>query len=278
MPPKLSRAKIASSSRIVAVDEAGSARDIDVTGEYPLTIYVNKQEVITLMTLGQQPESLALGWLYNQHLIESAQQVASVIADWEINAVSVTTHQDIAIDLDARRTVTSGCGQGTLFGDALGHIENLRLQRDCYLTDGALIDLLRQVRERDTVYKQSGAVHACLLASFDASHAVIHQFVEDVGRHNAIDTIAGNLLLQPSHEKNTLLYTTGRLTSEMVIKCALMGIPYLVSRSGLTMMGYEIGKSVDLTMIGRAINTRYLIYSGADFFVRAGGGTTDASA
>jgi FdhD protein len=255
---------------VPSIDEKGEARDVPVAGEHPLTIYVDKQELLTLMTLGGAPEALAIGYLRNQRLVDSIDEIVSVQVDWECNACAITTRNGLA-DLEAktaRRTKTTGCGQGTVFGDLMDEIDSIKLPADAHLTQATLYDVLDRVRLHETIYKQAGAVHGCALAVNDPAGAQILMFVEDVGRHNAVDAIAGRMWLDRLDGGDKIFYTTGRLTSEMVIKAAQMGIPFLVSRSGLTQMGYEIAQKVGLTMIGRAVNRHYLLFTGLERFVR----------
>ena len=255
---------------VASIDERGEVREVPVAGEHPLTIYVDKQELLTLMTLGGAPEALAIGYLRNQRLVHSIEDIVSVQVDWECNACAIKTRHGLA-DLEAktaRRTKTTGCGQGTVFGDLMDEIDSVRLPEGATLAQDTLYDLLDRVRMHETIYKQAGAVHGCALASNDPAGAAILMFVEDVGRHNAVDAIAGRMWLDRLDGGDKLFYTTGRLTSEMVIKAAQMGIPFLVSRSGLTQMGYEIAVKVGLTMIGRAMNKHYLLFTGAQRFVR----------
>jgi FdhD protein len=266
--PVLTHAARPSTFDVAAVDENGVARDVAVAGEHPLTLYVDKREVLTLMTLGAAPEALAIGYLRNQRLVERLDEIVAVQVDWETNSVVVKTRHGLA-DLDAktaRRTTTSGCGQGTVFGDLMEDIDNVRLDADATLTRAALYALLDKVRLHETIYKQAGAVHGCALATHGDAQADILMFVEDVGRHNAVDAIAGQMWLDGEHGADKIFYTTGRLTSEMVIKAAQMGIPFLVSRSGLTQMGHEIAQKVGMTMIGRATNRHYLLFTGAQRF------------
>jgi len=188
--------------------------------------------------------------------------------DWETNSVAVKTRHGLA-DLaakTAKRTKTSGCGQGTVFGDLMEDIDNVRLPAGATLTQATLYDLLDKVRVHETIYKQAGAVHGCALAVNRGAQVDILMFVEDVGRHNAVDAIAGQMWLDGEDGADKIFYTTGRLTSEMVIKAAQMGIPFLVSRSGLTQMGHEIARKVGMTMIGRATNKRYLLFTGGERF------------
>jgi FdhD protein len=253
-----------------AIDENGVERETAIAGEHPLTLYVDKRELVTLMTLGAAPEALAIGYLRNQRLVESIDDIAAVQVDWDTDAVAVRTRSGLA-DLEAKtakRTTTTGCGQGTVFGDLMEEIDRVRLPDVARLTRSTLYALLDRVRVHDTIYKQAGAIHGCALATNEPGRSEILMFVEDVGRHNAVDAIAGQMWLDRVEGGDKIFYTTGRLTSEMVIKAAQMGIPFLVSRSGLTQMGYEIAEKVGITMIGRATNRHYLLYTGAQRFVR----------
>ena len=266
--PSLTRAARPATYDVKAVDEHGEVRDVPIAGEHPLTLYVDKREILTLMTLGAAPEALAIGYLRNQRLVKSLDEIVSVQVDWETNAVAVKTRHGLA-DLEAKtakRTKTSGCGQGTVFGDLMEDIDGVRLPTGATLARSALYDLLDRVRTHETIYKQAGAVHGCALASNAGTRSEILQFVEDVGRHNAVDAIAGQMWLDGEEGGDKIFYTTGRLTSEMVIKAAQMGIPFLVSRSGLTQMGHEIARKVGMTMIGRATNRHYLLFTGAERF------------
>jgi FdhD protein len=268
--PLLTDAARPSTFAVTATDETGAARETPIAGEHPLTLFVDKQEVLTLMTLGAAPEALAIGYLRNQRLLERIDDIVSVQVDWDVNAVVVRTRHGLA-DLEARtekRTRTTGCGQGTVFGDLMDDIENVRLPAAATLSRSTLYALLDRVRLHETIYKQAGAVHGCALATNDpaAGASEILMFIEDVGRHNAVDAIAGRMWLDRIDGADKVFYTTGRLTSEMVIKAAQMGIPFLVSRSGLTQMGYEIAQKVGLTMIGRATNRHYLLFTGGERF------------
>lgn len=234
-----------------------------IAGEHPLTIYVDKREILTIMTLGAAPEALVIGYLRNQRLISSIEEVVSVQVDWEVNACSVVTRNGLQ-NLDekmAKRTKTTGCGEGTVFGDLMAEIDSVQLRDDVALKQETLFAMLNNVRIHESIYKQAGAVHGCALASI--KDGAILTFVEDVGRHNAVDAIAGWMWLEGVSGDDKIFYTTGRLTSEMVIKAAQMRIPVLVSRSGLTQMGYSIAEQVGITMIGRAVNKHYLLFTGA---------------
>jgi FdhD protein len=276
--PQITHASRPLTFTVEARNERGEVLATEIAGEHPLTLYVDKREIVTLMTLGAAPEALALGYLRNQRLVGSIEEIIAVQVDWEVNSVVVTTRNGLA-DLDGRmekRTVTTGCGQGTIFGELMGEIESIKLPDDVFITEAAFYGLLDSVRRHDTVYKQAGAVHGCALASHSIADPEILMFVEDVGRHNAVDAIAGQMWLDRIDGADKVFYTTGRLTSEMVIKCAQMGIPILVSRSGLTQMGYELAQKVGITMLGRATGKHYLLFTGAHRFKRDDSiGTTD---
>ena len=270
--PLLSDAARPSTFNVPAVDENGATRDTPIAGEHPLTLYVDKREILTLMTLGAAPEALAIGYLRNQRLLDRVEDIVSVQVDWDVDAVVINTRSGLK-DLEAKlgkRTTTSGCGQGTVFGDLMEEIDSVRLPGNVTLARSTLYALLDRVRVHETIYKQAGAVHGCALATNNPGEreapSEILYFVEDVGRHNAVDAIAGMMWLDRVDGGDKIFYTTGRLTSEMVIKAAQMGIPFLVSRSGLTQMGYEIAQKVGITMIGRATNKHFLLFTGGERF------------
>jgi len=263
--PQLTNAAKPATYEVEAYNERGEMVPTSIAGEHPLTLYIDKREVVTLMTLGHAPEALALGYLRNQRLVRSIEEVAAVQVDWETESVVITTRRGVKglKDKMKRRTVTTGCGQGTVFGDLMEEIDRIKLRDDVRLADAQLFDLVEKVRKYETVYKQAGAVHGCALArTTGPQSAEIMMFVEDVGRHNAVDAIAGFMWLEAIDGSDKVFYTTGRLTSEMVIKCAQMGIPVLVSRSGLTQMGYEVAQKVGITMLGRATGKHYLLFTG----------------
>jgi len=263
--PELTRAERSATETVSALNELGARVQTQIANEYPLTVYLDKRELVTLMTLGAYPELLVLGFLRNQRLVGDIADIAAVQVDWKTEAAAVTTRDGAApAEHSERRTVTSGCGQGTMFGDLMARIDELRLSATARLDEQTLFALLDDVRRRDTLYKQAGAIHGCALA--DAQGNIIF-FVEDVGRHNAVDTIAGAMWLQGMPGDDKIFYTTGRLTSEMVIKAAQMGIPILVSRSGLTAMGYRIARQVGMTLVGRAQGRHYLLFSGEERFL-----------
>jgi FdhD protein len=264
--PELSHSARPATFTVEAVDENGVTQPTPIAGEHPLTLYVDRQEILTLMTLGAAPEALVIGYLRNQRLVESIDDIVSVQVDWEVNAAVVTTRHGLT-DLEEKmkkRTQTTGCGQGTVFGELMEDIESIHLPEGARLDEATLFALLNNVRIHESIYKQAGAVHGCALAK----GAEILTFVEDVGRHNAVDAIAGWMWLEGIDGADKVFYTTGRLTSEMVIKAAQMGIPFLVSRSGLTQMGYEIAQTTGITMIGRAVGKHFLLFTGEERFVR----------
>ncbi len=268
--PTLSSASRPLTFDVEALNENGEVHTTAIAGEHPLTIYIDKREVVTLMTLGQAPEALTIGYLRNQRLVSALDEIAAVQVDWETNAVAVTTRKGVKglRERMKKRTVTTGCGQGTVFGDLMDEIDSIKLRDDITLNEEALYALLDAVRKHETIYKAAGAVHGCALATNEGSASRIMTFVEDVGRHNAVDAIAGRMWLEDWPGDDKIFYTTGRLTSEMVIKAAQMAIPFLVSRSGLTQMGWEIANRIGVTMIGRAVNRHYLLFTGKQRFVK----------
>lgn len=264
--PKLSSAARPATFEVEAYNERGEMVPTSIAGEHPLTLYVDRREIVTLMTLGHAPEALVVGYLRNQRLVESIDDIEAVQVDWETDSCAVVTRsaKDVSSKLE-KRTVTTGCGQGTVFGDLMEEIDKVRLREDVRLSDEKLFVLLERVRKHETIYKQAGAVHGCALCSAEGE---ILMFVEDVGRHNAVDAIAGFMWLEGIDGSDKVFYTTGRLTSEMVIKCVQMGIPFLVSRSGLTEMGHSIAKRTGITMLGRASGRHYLAFTGRERLVR----------
>lgn len=271
----MSKPEITKSTRpltveVDAINEHGEAQTTAIAGEHPLTIYIDKREIVTLMTLGQAPEALVLGYLRNQRLVPSVDHIAAVQVDWETDSAAVTTRKGIRglTKKMSKRTVTTGCGQGTVFGDLMEEIDSIKLRDDVQLSEAGLHALLDAVRRHETIYKSAGAVHGCALAAVNGDSAEIIHFVEDVGRHNAVDAIAGLMWLEDIDGSDKVFYTTGRLTSEMVIKAAQMRIPFLVSRSGLTQMGHDVAQRTGITMLGRAVNKHYLLFTGRERFVK----------
>jgi FdhD protein len=260
--PFLTHASAPLTREIEAVDEHGRRKATSIPAERPLTLYVDRRELVTLMTLGAHPEWLVLGYLRNQRLVESLDEIASVTVDWDVDAAAVKTRRGIAKfkERTAKRVVTTGCGQGSVFGGLMDEVDSIRLP-DAAITQAQLYAIVNAIRLQESTYKSAGSVHACAL--FEGEKMLL--FVEDVGRHNAIDTIAGWMWLQqesmPTHDK--VFYTTGRLTSEMIIKSAQMGVAVVISRSGITQMGHQIAAQLGLCAIGRATGKHFLCYAGS---------------
>ena len=358
--PYLTQAHAPLTSEIDAVNEYGELQKVSIPAERALTVYVDKRELVTLMTLGANPELLVLGYLRNQRLVKTVTDIESITVDWEVGAAAVKTRHGIQNieEKTAHRVVTTGCGQGSVFGGLMDEVDQIKLPEAAVLTQSQLYGLVNTIRLKETTYKSAGSVHACALFSTSSGDADMLLFVEDVGRHNAIDTIAGWMwvnmaptlptacgslppegaaapadwqsqirgpglegvartlptecgLLPPggaaapadwqsqirgpdwqgedastpaaapalpplplgegrgegspaSDSRNLVFYTTGRLTSEMVIKSAQMGVPVVVSRSGITQMGHQVAQLVGLCAIGRATNKRFLCYTHAE--------------
>ncbi len=262
--PEMTNAGIAASYPVSVTDEFGKTRKTHITGERPLTIYIDKQEIVTLMTLGKFPELLVMGYLHNQGFIKTVAEIKAVQVDWDIESATVVTTNgsDNWDEKLKKRTVTSGCGQGTVFGNIMEDLENINLTKPS-LVQSSFYRLLHNIRLYNDVYKKSGAVHGCALCRGEN----IEIFIEDVGRHNATDTIAGHMLLEGIDGEDKSFYTTGRLTSEMVIKVAQMGISVLFSRAGITQMGFELSKKLGVTTIARAGGKHFLVYNGADTLI-----------
>ena len=289
--PYLTEAKAPLTCEVTAVNELGEHTSVSIPAERALTVYVDKRELVTLMTLGAHPELLVLGYLRNQRLVRSVHDIDSITVDWDIGAAAVKTTNGIA-DIDektSKRVVTTGCGQGSVFGGLMDEVDLIELSPRATITQKQLYSLVNTIRLKETTYKSAGSVHACALFDTSASEPEMLLFVDDVGRHNAIDTIAGWMWMNmtptlvasrtslrlrtgsarsaaPAGEEDTaeqglVFYTTGRLTSEMVIKSAQMGVPIVVSRSGITQMGHQVAQTVGLCAIGRATNKRFLCYA-----------------
>lgn len=262
--PFLTDARAPLTRSVQVVNEHGEADTISIPAERDLTVYVDKRELVTLMTLGAHPEWLVLGYLRNQRLVGSLDAIESVTVDWDVSSAAVKTREGIE-DIEertARRVVTTGCGQGSVFGSLMDELDTLRLP-ESRIDQAQLYGIVNAIRLQESTYKSAGSVHGCAL--FRGEEMLL--FVEDVGRHNAIDTIAGWMWLHaqdhaaPTPGEPLVFYTTGRLTSEMVIKSAQMGVAIVVSRSGTTQMGYEIAEKIGLCTIGRATNRHFLCYT-----------------
>jgi FdhD protein len=265
--PLLTRAGSALTREIEVLDEYGERRSIHIPDERPLTLYVDKRELVTLMTLGAEPELLALGYLRNQRLVTSVDEVLSITADWDVGAVAVRTRAGIE-DFErktASRVVTTGCGQGTVFGAMIDGLQSAQLPdaQSARISQSGLRDILEVMRQQqDSIHRKAGSVHGCAL--FRGTEKLM--FIEDVGRHNAIDTIAGWMWMHGVHGADKVFYTTGRLTSEMVMKSAQIGVPIIVSRNGVTAMGHEMAERLGMTLFGRASNRHFICYTGFERF------------
>jgi FdhD protein len=259
--PLLSEASASLTHEVTAMDERGRTSSISIPAERPLTVYVDKRELVTLMTLGGAPEMLTLGYLRNQRLVRSLDEVLSVQVDWVVDAVAVVTRNGIA-DVEertAKKVVTTGCGQGSVFGGLMDEVDQITLPPDARLKQSVVYRIVETIRTQQSIYKQAGSVHGCAL--FSNSGELLY-FVEDVGRHNAVDAIAGLMWLEGLSGHDKVFYTTGRLTSEMVIKGAQMGIPFLLSRSGTTQMGHMVAEKVGMSLLARCSGKHFLLLAG----------------
>jgi FdhD protein len=264
--PALSNACALLTREILAVDERGRSKALAIPAERPLTVYVDKRELVTLMTLGGAPEMLTLGYLRNQRLVRALQEVVSIQVDWSVDAVAVATRGGIA-GIEARtakKVVTTGCGQGSVFGGLMDEVDSIVLAPDARLDQSSVYRIVETIRTQPSIYKQAGSVHGCAL--FTRRGELLY-FVEDVGRHNAVDAIAGLMWLHGVDGADKVFYTTGRLTSEMVIKGAQMGIPFLLSRSGTTQMGQVVAGQVGMTLLTRCSGRHFLVLAGHERLV-----------
>ena len=259
--PEMTNAGLPATCSVLATDEYQNTRELHIAEERPLTIYIDSYEIVTLMTLGTQPELLALGYIKNQGLVSDIKEIKAVQVDWDVNAVAVTTfsERDDWSEKLGPRIVTTGCGQGTVFGDIMQNLDELDIQAH-ELKQSSLYDLLKSLSAHNDVYKNAGAVHGCSLCQ--DTESII--FIEDVGRHNAVDAIAAKMWLENISGHDKIFYTTGRLTSEMVIKVAQMNIPVLLSRSGITQMGLNLARDLNITLLSRAKNKHFLVYNGKE--------------
>ena len=261
---QMSNASVPLVHEVEILDEAGRLKTTYIPGERPLTIYLDKREVVTLMTLGSAPEALVLGYLRNQRLVESIDDIESIQVDWETDSAAVKTRRS-TVDIDAltsKRVVTTGCGQGTMFGGLMEDMAQIRLTDGPKLAQEAISELVDAIRIHDTIYKKSGSVHACAVFERSGeSHVRLLHFIEDVGRHNAVDSISGLMWLDNKPGRDLVFFTTGRLTSEMVIKGVQMEIPFLLTRSGVTLMGLELARKTNLTLLSRCSGKHFEIYN-----------------
>lgn len=242
-------------------DEYGEKLTKQIACERPLTVMLNWKEVVTLMTLGSRPEALVLGYLKNQSFLSDPAAIESVIIDWATHSAAVITKENTEHLEGAlkKKTVTSGCGQGTMYGNVMKQLENYQVPQ-VPLKQSEIYSALEALTHYNDTYKKAGAVHGCAVCQGNE----VLSFVEDVGRHNAVDTLAGEMWLKEETGEDKIFYTTGRLTSEMVIKVAQMGIPVLLSRSGVTQMGLDLAKQFGITTIARAKGLRFQVFTGAD--------------
>jgi FdhD protein len=247
--------------RVATTDEEGRAVEIAVPTERPLTLYLNKREIVTMMTIGDYPEYLALGYLLNQNMLKASDPVDGIDYDPEIETVVVRTPKTTDFETKLRKkTLTSGCAQGTAFGDMMETFDTSRLPADARLKTSWIYTLSRKINAVPSLYLEAGAIHGCVLCEEDRPLV----YMEDVGRHNAVDKVAGWMATNRVSGGDKIFYTTGRLTSEMVIKTVQMGIPILISRSGCTAWGVDLAKKAGLTMVGRAKGKRFLVLSGGE--------------
>jgi len=245
--------------RVEGIDQDGATIVTSVTVERPMTLFLNGQEIVTMMTIGDYPEYLALGYLRNQNMITANEKITAIDFDADIDTIVVRTERKTDFEEKLKKkTLTSGCAQGTVFGDVMESIENVTLSTDSVIRTSGLYALLKNINTQPSLYLQAGAIHGCVLAQGDQPLL----YMEDVGRHNAVDKIAGYMFRENLGGNDKIFYTTGRLTSEMVIKTVQMGIPILVSRSGFTAWGVELARQVGLTLIGRARGKRFVALAG----------------
>ncbi|MBZ0165055.1 MAG: formate dehydrogenase accessory sulfurtransferase FdhD [Notoacmeibacter sp.] len=251
------------SAEVSGIDQTGAAVTTRVVTEKPLTLFLNRQEIVTMMTIGDHPELLAVGYLLNQNMLRPDDRITSVDHDGELEAVVVRTERETNYEAKLQKKVrTSGCAQGTVFGDVMEGFDG-KVLSSAELRTSWLYALTRKINTAPSLYLEAGAIHGCVLCEQDRPLV----YMEDVGRHNAVDKIAGWMFLNGEKPDGKIFYTTGRLTSEMVIKTVMMGIPILVSRSGFTAWGVELARKAGLTLIGRARGKRFIALAGAERIV-----------
>lgn len=249
------------SRAVTGIDQTGQQVETHVVQERPLTIYLNAQEIVTSMTIGDHPDWLAVGYLLNQGMLQHDDEITGIDYDDDLEVIVVRTVRETDFEEKMKKkTRTSGCAQGTVFGDMMENFETIKLSRDARIKTSWLYALTKKINTAPSLYLKAGAIHGCVLCKADEPLV----YLEDVGRHNAVDKIAGWMFLHKVSPDDKLFYTTGRLTSEMILKCAAMGIPILVSRSGFTAWGVELARQVGMTVIGRARGKRFVALSGAE--------------
>lgn len=247
--------------RVSGLDQDGRPVETSVTVERPLTLYLNGQEIVTMMTIGDYPDCLAVGYLLNQNMLRRDDRITAIDVDEDTDTVVVRTER--ATDYEAKlkkKTLTSGCAQGTAFGDVMEVFETVRLPPDARLRTSWIYALSKAINLTPSLYLEAGAIHGCVLCQEDRPLV----YMEDVGRHNAVDKVAGWMHLNHVSAADKIFYTTGRLTSEMVIKTVQMGIPILISRSGFTAWGVQLARQANVTLVGRAKGRRFLTLAGTD--------------
>jgi FdhD protein len=255
--PKLTR-------NVAGIDHEGRSIETAVVMERPLTLFLNGREIVTMMTIGDHPDYLAVGYLLNQNMLRGDDRITGIDYDEELEAVVVRTDRETDFeDKLKKKTLTSGCAQGTVFGDLMEKFEEVRLDPNAVLRTSWLYALTRKINTVPSLYLAAGAIHGCVLCEEDRPLI----YMEDVGRHNAIDKIAGYMHLHHIPATGKIFYTTGRLTSEMVIKTVQMGIPILISRSGFTAWGVDLARQAGLTLIGRAKGKRFVALAGSQRIV-----------
>ncbi|SOE18418.1 FdhD protein [Hoeflea halophila] len=249
------------SAKVVGIDHLGVEVTTRVVTEKPLTLYLNRQEIVTMMTIGDHPGLMAVGYLLNQNMLHADDEITAIDYDEDLEVVVVRTERETNYETKLQKKVrTSGCAQGTVFGDVMDNFSDIALSPDARLKTSWLYSLTHKINTAPSLYLEAGAIHGCVLCQGDAPLV----YMEDVGRHNAVDKIAGWMFLNKVKPDDKIFYTTGRLTSEMVIKTVMMGIPILVSRSGFTAWGVELAREAGLTLIGRARGKRFVALSGLD--------------
>ena len=248
-------------TELTGLDASGQPVTIPVVTEKPLTIYLNRQEIVTSMTLGDQPEALAVGFLLNQNMLLQDDEITAIDYDEELGVVIVRTKRETDYEARLQKKVqTSGCAQGTVYGDIMDVFESIRLDNNVKTKASSLYNLSAKINQIPSLYLKAGAIHGCALAVEDEPLL----YIEDIGRHNAVDKIAGHMYLQGITGADKIFYTTGRLTTEMVLKTVMMGISVLVSRSGFTEAGVTLARQAGLTLIGRMRGARFTVLSGAE--------------
>jgi FdhD protein len=252
------------SRAVTGVDQTGAEVEAHVVHERPLTIFLNSQEIVTAMTIGDHPDWLAVGYLLNQGMLKADDEITAIDYDEDLEVIVVRTERETNFEEKMKKkTRTSGCAQGTVFGDMMENFESIELSNDATIKTSWLYELTKKINTAPSLYLKAGAIHGCVLCQGDRPLV----YLEDVGRHNAVDKIAGWMFLNKVSPDDKIFYTTGRLTSEMILKCAAMRIPILVSRSGFTAWGVDLARQVGMTVIGRARGKRFLALSGAERIV-----------